>query len=194
MSLWDLLPIELQDIIVNKSVELCREEYLNQGIKKHNRAKKKQGRGLLTADFIRYVMEYTTEPMELLNWGFETEIRELEILVQPPVEMLADIHDYDYSTYYDEFLKRSIEYLENPENQQDWITPSEDQWLTMFTKLNNFVRRHKHLNILKENDGTGALYLWLEYQKDPDTAKKISKEKRHSLQSLGVRMPPIHRN
>ena len=77
MSLWDLLPIELQDIIVNKSVELCREEYLNQGIKKHNRAKKKQGRGLLTADFIRYVMEYTTEPMELLNWGYETEIREL---------------------------------------------------------------------------------------------------------------------
>jgi len=182
-SLWDILPIELQEIILEKSVELCREEYVNAGISKHNRAKKKQGRGLLTADMIRYI-QTGTDPMELINWAFETEVRELELLVDPPVHLLNRVYDYDYAAYYDEFLNRAAEYIENPENKDEWIVPSEDCWLTMFTKLNDFQRKHGHLNTL---DDDPKLYLWLEHQKDPDTL--LSRERRHSLRTLGVRLP-----
>ena len=62
----------------------------------------------------------------------------------------------------------------------------------MFTRLNDFRRKHTHLNILSEIDGTPDLFIWLEYQRDPDT--ELSREKRHSLRSLGVRVPPLKRN
>jgi len=38
--MWDDLPIELQEIIMEKSVQLCREEYLESNGKKHQRQKK----------------------------------------------------------------------------------------------------------------------------------------------------------
>jgi hypothetical protein len=40
MSLWDILPVEIQDIIVEKSFKLCREEYLEQNGKKHEKTEK----------------------------------------------------------------------------------------------------------------------------------------------------------
>ena len=186
-SLWDILPTELQEIILAKSVELCREDYVNAGITKHNRAKKKQGRGLLTADMIRYIQS-GTDPMELMNWAFETEVRELELVVDPPVHLLNRVYDYDYSEYYDEFLNRAAAYIEDPAHKDEWIVPSEDCWLTMFTKLNDFYRKNGHLHVL---DDDPKLYLWLEYQKDPDTP--LSRERRYSLRSLGVRLPPMSR-
>ena len=182
-SLWDILPTELQEIILAKSVELCREDYVNAGITKHNRAKKKQGRGLLTADMIRYIQS-GTDPMELMNWAYELEIRELELLVDPPVHLLNRVYDYDYSEYYDEFLKRAAAYIEDPEHRDEWIVPTEDCWLTMFTKLNDFHRKNGHLYVLEHDP---KLYLWLEPQKDPET--NLSRERRHSLRSLGIRLP-----
>ena len=179
-SLWDILPLELQELILEKSV---REDYINAGISKHNRAKKKQGRGLLTADMIRYIQSGTSA-MELINWAFETEVRELELLVDPPVHLLNRVYDYDYAEYYDEFLNRAIAYIENPEHRDAWVVPTEDCWLTMFTKLNDFHRKHGHLNTL---DYDPKLYLWLEHQKDRDT--HLSRERRHSLRTLGVRLP-----
>ena len=186
-SLWDTLPIELQEIIVENSYELCREEYLNSNRKRHNKNKKKRDRGLLTADMIRYIMS-STDAIEMIQWAFPVELIELELIIDPP---MIEVRDYDYSEYYDIFLQRAINYLEDPTNKNEWIYPSDDQWITMFMKLNNFHRTHKHLDILSEVDGTPDLFIWLEYQKDPDT--ELTREKRHSLRSLGVRLPPIKR-
>ena len=187
-SLWDALPVELQEIIIENSFELCREEYLHVNRKHHNKNKKKRERSLLTADMIRYIMS-STDAIEMIQWAFPVELIELELLVNPPV---AEVRDFDYNEYYDIFLKRAIDYLEDPSNRDEWVCPSEDQWITMFTKLNDFHRKHNHLNILSEIDGTPDLFVWLEYQKDPDT--ELSREKRHSLRSLGVRLPRIRRD
>lgn len=187
-SLWDTLPIEIQEIIIENSFQLMREDYLNANRRKHNKNKKKRERGLLTADMIRYIMS-STDAIEMIQWAFPVELIELELLVDPPI---MEIRDNDYSEFYDIFLQRAIQYLETPEHKEEWVCPSEDHWLTMFTKLNNFHRNHKHTDILSEVDGTPDLFVWLEYQKDPDTV--LSMEKRHSLRSLGVRLPPLKRN
>lgn len=183
-SLWDSLPVELQEIIMEKSIELTREEYLAQGARKHEKMKKKQGRGLLTADMLRYVME-STDPMEMLHWAFPVELHEFEILIDPPIHV--EVNDYDYTEYFDTFLRNCIEYIENPAHKDLWITPSDDAWLTMYTQLMTFHKKHDHLDILNEDDGSGGLYLWLEYQKDPGT--HLSREKRAALRSLGIRLP-----
>jgi hypothetical protein len=187
-TLWDALPIELQEVIIENSFELCREEYLNVNRKNHNRNKKKRERSLLTADMIRYIMS-STDAIEMIQWAFPIELIELELLVDPP---LNEVRDYDYNEYYDIFLNRAIDYLEDPSNKEEWVCPSEDHWITMFTRLNDFRRKHTHLNILSEIDGMPDLFIWLEYQRDPDT--ELSREKRHSLRSLGVRVPPLKRN
>jgi hypothetical protein len=187
-TLWDALPIELQEVIIENSFELCREEYLNVNRKNHNRNKKKRERSLLTADMIRYIMS-STDAIEMIQWAFPIELIELELLVDPP---LNEVRDYDYNEYYDIFLNRAIDYLEDPSNKDEWVCPSEDHWITMFTRLNDFRRKHTHLNILSEIDGMPDLFIWLEYQRDPDT--ELSREKRHSLRSLGVRVPPLKRN
>jgi|TARA_R110001583_G_scaffold47752_3_gene149499 hypothetical protein len=187
-TLWDALPIELQEVIIENSFELCREEYLNVNRKNHNRNKKKRERSLLTSDMIRYIMS-STDAIEMIQWAFPIEMIELELLVDPP---LKEVMDYDYNEYYDIFLNRAIDYLEDPSNKEEWICPSEDHWITMFTRLNDFRRKHTHLNILSEIDGMPDLFIWLEYQRDPDT--DLSREKRHSLRSLGVRVPPLKRN
>ena len=49
MSLWDVLPVEIQEIILSKSIELTRQEYINVEGKKHEKKKKKQGRSRLCA-------------------------------------------------------------------------------------------------------------------------------------------------
>lgn len=187
-TLWDALPIELQEVIIENSFELCREEYLNVNRKNHNRNKKKRERSLLTSDMIRYIMS-STDAIEMIQWAFPIEMIELELLVDPP---LKEVMDYDYNEYYDIFLNRAIDYLEDPSNKEEWVCPSEDHWITMFTRLNDFRRKHTHLNILSEIDGMPDLFIWLEYQRDPDT--ELSREKRHSLRSLGVRVPPLKRN
>ena len=187
-SLWDILPVEIQEIIVENSFQLVREDYLNTNHKKHNKNKKKRERGLLSADMIKYIMS-GTDAIEMIRWAFPVELIELELLIDPP---MIEVGDYDYNEFYDIFLQRSIDYLENPENKDELICPSEDHWLTMFTRLNNYHRTHRHLDILSEVDGTPDLLVWLEYQKDPDT--NLSREKRHSLRSLGVRLPPLKRN
>ena len=187
-TLWDALPIELQEVIIENSFELCREEYLNVNRKNHNRNKKKRERSLLTSDMIRYIMS-STDAIEMIQWAFPIEMIELEVLVDPP---LKEVMDYDYNEYYDIFLNRAIDYLEDPSNKEEWICPSEDHWITMFTRLNDFRRKHTHLNILSEIDGMPDLFIWLEYQRDPDT--ELSREKRHSLRSLGVRVPPLKRD
>ena len=187
-SLWDILPVELQEIIVEKSFKLVREDYLNINHKKHNKNKKKRERGLLTADMIKYIMS-STDAIEMIQWAFPVELVELELLIDPP---MIEVRDYDYNEFYDIFLQRAIDYLENPKNKNEWICPSEDHWLTMFTKLNDFHRNYRHINILSEVHGTPDLFIWLEYQKDPCT--ELSREKRHSLRSLGVRLPPFKRN
>lgn len=187
-SLWDTLPTELQEIIIENSFQLMREDYLNANHKKHNRSKKKRERGLLSADMIRYIMT-STDAIEMIQWAFPVELTELELLIDPPT---VEVRDYDYNEFYEIFLQRAINFLEDPVNKDQWVCPTDDHWLTMFTRLNNFHRTHKHTDILSEVDGTPDLFLWLEYQKDQDT--EISKEKRHSLRSLGVRLPPIKRN
>ena len=187
MSLWDTLPIELQEIIIENSFQLMREDYINANHKKHNKNKKKRGRSLLTAGMIRYIMS-STDATEMIQWAFPVELVELELLIDPP---LVEVRDYNYNEYYDIFLQRAIDYLEDPTHKNEWVCPSEDHWITMFTKLNNFHRTHKHLNILSEDSGTPDLFIWLEYQKDPDT--ELSLEKRNSLRSLGVRVPPFKR-
>jgi hypothetical protein len=187
-SLWDTLPIELQEIIIQNSFQLMRDEYINANHRKHNKNKKKRERGLLTAGVLRYIMS-STDAIEMIQWAFPVELIEFELLIDPP---MVEVTDYDYTEFYEIFLQRAIDYLEDPANKNEWICPSEDHWLTMFTRLNNFHRTHKHLDILAEVDGTPDLFVWLEYQKDPDT--ELSREKRHSLRSLGVRLPPIRRN
>jgi hypothetical protein len=187
-SLWDTLPIELQEIIIQNSFQLMRDEYINANHRKHNKNKKKRERGLLTAGMLRYIMS-STDAIEMIQWAFPVELIEFELLIDPP---MVEVTDYDYTEFYEIFLQRAIDYLEHPANKNEWICPSEDHWLTMFTRLNNFHRTHKHLDILAEVDGTPDLFVWLEYQKDPDT--ELSREKRHSLRSLGVRLPPIRRN
>mgnify|MGYP000471517493 FL=1 len=187
-SLWDTLPIELQEIIIQNSFQLMRDEYINANHRKHNKNKKKRERGLLTAGMLRYIMS-STDAIEMIQWAFPVELIEFELLIDPP---MVEVTDYDYTEFYEIFLQRAIDYLEHPANKNEWICPSEDHWLTMFTRLNNFHRTHKHLDILAEVDGTPDLFVWLEYQKDPDT--DLSREKRHSLRSLGVRLPPIRRN
>ncbi|CAY39606.1 hypothetical protein OTV1_018 [Ostreococcus tauri virus 1] len=187
-SLWDTLPIELQEIIIQNSFQLMRDEYINANHRKHNKNKKKRERGLLTVGMLRYIMS-STDAIEMIQWAFPVELIEFELLIDPP---MVEVTDYDYTEFYEIFLQRAIDYLEDPANKNEWICPSEDHWLTMFTRLNNFHRTHKHLDILAEVDGTPDLFVWLEYQKDPDT--ELSREKRHSLRSLGVRLPPIRRN
>jgi hypothetical protein len=187
-SLWDTLPIELQEIIIQNSFQLMRDEYINANHRKHNKNKKKRERGLLTAGMLRYIMS-STDAIEMIQWAFPVELIEFELLIDPP---MVEVTDYDYTEFYEIFLQRAIDYLEHPANKNEWICPSEDHWLTMFTRLNNFHRTHKHLDILAEVDGTPDLFVWLEYQKDSDT--ELSREKRHSLRSLGVRLPPIRRN
>ena len=187
-SLWDTLPIELQEIIIQNSFQLMRDEYINANHRKHNKNKKKRERGLLTVGMLRYIMS-STDAIEMIQWAFPVELIEFELLIDPP---MVEVTDYDYTEFYEIFLQRAIDYLEHPANKNEWICPSEDHWLTMFTRLNNFHRTHKHLDILAEVDGTPDLFVWLEYQKDPDT--ELSREKRHSLRSLGVRLPPIRRN
>ena len=187
-SLWDTLPIELQEIIIQNSFQLMRDEYINANHRKHNKNKKKRERGLLTVGMLRYIMS-STDAIEIIQWAFPVELIEFELLIDPP---MVEVTDYDYTEFYEIFLQRAIDYLEDPANKNEWICPSEDHWLTMFTRLNNFHRTHKHLDILAEVDGTPDLFVWLEYQKDPDT--DLSREKRHSLRSLGVRLPPIRRN
>ena len=187
-SLWDTLPIELQEIIIQNSFQLMRDEYINANHRKHNKNKKKRERGLLTVGMLRYIMS-STDAIDMIQWAFPVELIEFELLIDPP---MVEVTDYDYTEFYEIFLQRAIDYLEHPANKNEWICPSEDHWLTMFTRLNNFHRTHKHLDILAEVDGTPDLFVWLEYQKDPDT--ELSREKRHSLRSLGVRLPPIRRN
>lgn len=128
-------------------------------------------------------MMSSTDPIEILEWAYPTEFIELQMHIDPPYDI--EIIDNDYTEYYDTFLNKSIEYLEDPKNKETWACPSNDHWLEMFTKLNNFHRKHNHLNILSEKDGSPSLFVWLEYQKDPDT--KLSRERRHSLQTLGVK-------
>lgn len=182
-SLWDILPTEIQEIIIDNSFQLCREEYLQQNRKKHERNKKKQGRSLLTSDIIKYVMS-STDPIEVLEWAFPLEFIELQMHVDAPYDM--EVRDHDYTEYYDVFLKRVIEYIEDPKNKDTWLCPSDDHWLEMFTKLNDFHRKHNHLNILSEEGGSPSLFVWLEQQKDPETV--LSRERKHSLQTLGVKI------
>ena len=92
-SLWDALPVELQEIVIENSFELCREEYLNANRKKHNRNKKKRERSLLTAGMIQYIMS-STDAIEMIQWAFPVELIELELLVDPPVE---EVRDFDYN-------------------------------------------------------------------------------------------------
>ena len=181
-SLWDILPTEIQEIIVDNSFQLCREEYLEYNKKRHEKNKKKQGRGMLTADILRFVMA-STDPIEILEWAFPTEFLELQMHIDPPYDM--QIIDCDYTEYYNVFLKKAVEFLDDKQNDELWISPNEDHWLSMFTKLNDFHRKHSHLNILYEESGSPSLYVWLEHQKDPDTT--LSREKKHSLQTLGVK-------
>lgn len=188
-SLWDTLPVELQELIMEKSYMLSREEFFAQGVRRHEKDKRKQGRGLLTADMMRYVME-STDPMEMLNWAYPVELREFELLIDPPLQL--EVHDYDYNEFFDAFLENCVRFLENPDNKNLWITPSDDTWLTMFTKLATFYRKHGHVDILSEDDGTGALFMWLEYQKDPNTP--LSHEKMESLRSVGVRLTRRNNN
>lgn len=185
MSLWDVLPVEIQEIILSKSIELTRQEYINVEGKKHEKKKKRQGRSRLCADMIRYAMQATTDPFEILNWAFQLEMLELQMLVDPPVEQ--EVYDFDYNAYYEEWLERCANYIELPEHRDKWIVPTDDHWLSMFTLLNDFKRRFNHLDLLSENfHARNALFFWLEIQKDPDT--RLSREKRRSLQSLGVRL------
>jgi hypothetical protein len=186
MSLWDILPVEIQDIIVEKSFKLCREEYLEQNGKKHEKKKKKQGRGLLTVGMLKYIMS-STDAIEMIYWAFPLELIELELLIDPPLDVT--VHNYDYTEFYDKFLTKAIKYMEDPINKDEWICPSEDHWLCMFTRLVDFHRKHGHINILKEVDGKPSLFVWLEYQKDPEV--NLSRERRDSLRSLGVRLPRI---
>ena len=185
MSLWDVLPAEIQEIILSKSIELTRQEYINVEGKKHEKKTKKHGRSRLSADMIRYAMQATTDPFEILNWAFQLEMLELQMLVDPPIEQ--EVHDFDYNAYYDEWLERCAKYIELSEHRDGWIVPTDDHWLSMFTLLNDFKRRFNHLDLLSENfHARNALFFWLEIQKDPDT--RLSREKRRSLQSLGVRL------
>lgn len=184
VNLWDTLPDELQEIILRKSVELCREEYLAAGQARHDRAKKKRGRGLLSADMIRYFMD-STDSMEIINWSFPIELRELEQIIDPPVELLDDIDDYDYAPYHDAFLRRCVAYLEDPARANEWIVPSEDHFLTMFTRLVEFKNKHGHLDTAAE--AAPDLHAWLEWTRDSDTV--LTRERRYSLRSLGVRLP-----
>lgn len=84
----------------------------------------------------------STDVIEMIQWAFPVELIELELLIDPPI---IEVRDYDYNEFYDIFLQRAIQYLEN-----------------------------------------------LEHKEDPDTI--LSMEKRHSLRSLGVRLPPLKRN
>jgi hypothetical protein len=185
MSLWDCLPSEIQEIILSKSIALTREEYLNTEGKKHEKRKRRQGRGLVTPDMIRYAMSSTTDPYEILSWAFPLEMLELQMCVDPPVEL--EVVDFDYNAYFTTWLERCCEYMSAQENANAWITPTEDQWLAMFTKLNDFKRKFSHLDILSEYfPDRNGLFFWLEVQKDDTTY--LSREKRRSLQSLGVRL------
>lgn len=183
LNLWDVLPTELQEAILSKSVELCRQEYIEAGRAKHARNKKKQERSALSADMIRHFMT-GTDPIEIINWAFPVELRELEQLVDPPIEILDQVYDYDYTPYFDEWLQRCIRYMEDPEHANEWIVPSSDHWLVMFTRLVQFKQKHGHAEPMGESP---ALHLWLEIQRDPDT--RLSREKRYSLRTLGVRLP-----
>lgn len=185
MSLWDVLPLEIQEMILSKSIDLARVEYLNTEGKKHEKRKRRQTRGLLSAEMIRYCMQSTTDPYEILTWAFPLEMLELEMLVDPPVA--REVYDFDYNAYFDEWLERCAVYIDTPANRDKWIVPSEDHWLSMFTLLNDFKRRFNHLDLLSETFyARNGLFFWLEFQKDQSA--HLSREKRRSLQSLGVRL------
>ena len=186
-SLWDTLPLELQEIIFHKSVDLCRQEWLEQGRVKHERHKKKQGRGMLSVDMIEHMRQHT-DTIEILNWGYQLELRELETKIDPPTEELSRIEDYDYHDYYDTFLQRCVEWMKDEANKDEWVVPGPDHFLNMYTQLLDFRNKHGHMNILSQGDcGAPGLHLWLELQKDPDT--RLSRERRHALQSIGIRLP-----
>lgn len=187
MSLWDILPVEIQDIILEKSYDIQREEFLVHNGKKHQKRKKKQGKGLLTPELIRYIMS-STDAIEMIYWAFPLELAELELLIDPPPRLM-EYEIYDYVDFYDKFLTKAINYIENPNNKNQWICPSDDHWLHMYTELVEFHRKYKHVNVLDEDGGKPSLFIWLEYQKDTDT--QLSREKRYSLRSLGVRLPKI---
>lgn len=189
-SLWDTLPNELQEIIFRKSVDLCRQEWLDQGRAKHERHKKKQGRGTLSVEMIDYLRQHT-DTIEILNWGYELELRELETKIDPPVDELSRIEDYDYHDYYDTFLQRCASWMRDEANRDEWVVPGDDHFLSMYTRLLEFKNRHGHVNILSQEDGSPGLHLWLELQKDPDTF--LSRERRHALQSVGIRLPRARR-
>jgi hypothetical protein len=116
-SLWDTLPVEIQEIVIENSFQLMREDYLNANHKRHGKNKKKRERGLLTADMIRYIMS-GTDAIEMIQWAFPIELVELELLIDPP---MMEIRDHDYNEFYDIFLQRSINYLEDPANKNEWI-------------------------------------------------------------------------
>lgn len=189
-SLWDTLPIELQEIIFRKSVDLCRQEWLEQGRAKHERHKKKQGRGMLSVDMIEHLRQHT-DTIEILNWGYELELRELETKIDPPTEELSRIEDHDYHDYYDTFLERCVEWMSDETNKDEWVVPGPDHFLNMYTRLLEFKNRHGHTAILTHEDGSPGLHLWLELQKDPET--HLSRERRHALQSVGIRLPRARR-
>jgi len=94
MSLWDILPVEIQEIILEKSYDIQREEFLVHNGKKHQKRKKKQGKGLLTPELIRYIMS-STDAIEMIYWAFPLELAELELLIDPPLPLMEyEIYDY----------------------------------------------------------------------------------------------------
>lgn len=130
----------------------------------------------------------STDAIEMIYWAFPLELAELELLIDPPLRLM-EYEIYDYVDFYDKFLTKAINYIENPDNKNQWICPSDDHWLYMYTELVEFHRKYKHVNVLDEDGGKPSLFIWLEYQKDVDTY--LSREKRYSLRSLGVRLPKI---
>ena len=56
-SLWDILPTEIQEIIVDNSFQLCREEYLEYNKKRHEKNKKKQFENIFSDKFTTNVRQ-----------------------------------------------------------------------------------------------------------------------------------------
>lgn len=98
-SLWDILPTEVQEIIVENSFQLCREEYLQYNRKRHEKNKKKLGRSMLSAEILSYIME-STDPIEILEWAFPTEFLELQMHVDPPYDLKIEECDTQNITTY----------------------------------------------------------------------------------------------
>jgi hypothetical protein len=145
---------------------------------------------MLSVDMIQHLRQHT-DTIEILNWGYELELRELEIKIDPPTEELSRIEDHDYHDYYDTFLERCVEWMSDETNKDEWVVPGPDHFLNMYTRLLEFKNRHGHTAILTHEDGSPGLHLWLELQKDPET--HLSRERRHALQSVGIRLPRARR-